>query len=175
MKITLAPLLPGHLDYVMTWINDPEVTQYFAGMQKEISRADEAVFLHKLIASPNDKAFSVFLDDVGGVEYVGQVSINQIHWPSGEGRLFLVVRKEFQGRGLAHEIIREIQKLAFGEFKLHRLYLIVRPENAKGIQLYHRCGFRQEGYLYHKYRIGQQWIDMIQLAIIRPWWETWWH
>lgn len=169
--IKLIPLSVRHINYIMGWINDPEVTQYFAGMQKMITRDEELSFVRKLIRSKNDKAYSVFDNE----EYVGQVAINQIHWLSGEGRLFLVVVKKHQNEGYGHQIIEAIQEIAFQNLKLHRLYLIVRPDNERGLQLYHRCGFRQEGRLFEKYKIGERWTDMIQMVILEGWWRTWHH
>ncbi|OGE77564.1 hypothetical protein A3J19_01670 [Candidatus Daviesbacteria bacterium RIFCSPLOWO2_02_FULL_41_8] len=165
MHIKIVPLNVDHIDYIMEWVNDSEITQYFASMRKKVTREEELEFIKKIIASQNDIVYSVFDSDSG--DYIGQVSINQIHWLSGEGRLFMVVVKKHQGKGYGHEILKAIQDAAFINLQLHRLYLIVRPENVRGIQLYHRCGFRQEGYLYDKYKIEDQWIDMIQMAIIR--------
>lgn len=172
MNIKLVPLSIDHVGHIMEWVNDPEITQYFANMRKKVSREEELEFIRKILASQNDIIYSVFDSENGS--YIGQASINQIHWPSGEGRLFMVVVKKHQGKGYGHVLLRAIQDAAFRELELHRLYLIVRPENEKALQLYHRCGFRQEGYLYDKYKIEGQWINMIQMAIIRPWWEIWW-
>jgi len=168
--IRLVKLSMAHLKHVMRWVNDPQVTQYFAGLQKAITEEQERGFLEKLIASPTDKVFSVF----DGRKYIGQVSVNQIHWPSGEGRLFLVITRKHQGKGYAKDIVHAIQDKAFGELGLHRIYLIVREDKRRSVQLYHKCGFRQEGVLYDKYKIGGAWINMLQMAIIEPWWKTWW-
>lgn len=169
-KITLAPLSKDHIDHVMDWVNDPEVNQFFASMKKQHTREEELAYIESLINSKTDRVYSVFDRD----EYIGQVSINQIHWQSGEGRLFLVINKKHQGRGYARRILKEIEDIAFIYLGLHRLYLIVRPENEKGLQIYHGCGFRQEGYLHEKYFLDGKWMDMIQMAVIKPWWQTWW-
>ena len=95
MPLHLEPLSTDHVSHVMTWVNDREVMQYFATRQTEISAAEEHAYIEHLVASPNDRAYSVFDDEV----YVGQVSLNQIYWPAKNARLFVVIRKNLQGRG----------------------------------------------------------------------------
>jgi hypothetical protein len=73
--VRLEPLAPEHLPLVMTWVNDREVMQYFANRQTHISEEEEAGYLRTLLASPNDRAFSIF----AGEEYVGQCSLNAIY------------------------------------------------------------------------------------------------
>lgn len=171
MNIQLIPLGTNHIDYVMSWINDPEIVFYFSSMKKVFSREEELEFIKNMIDSKNDEVFSVF--DEGN--YIGQVSINKIdRTQSKQGRLFLAVKKEYQGKGYAHEIIKRIQGIAFEEMGLNRLYLIVRPLNYKGLQLYHRCGFRQEGVLRELYQLNGEFIDMVLMAIIKRDWKTWW-
>ena len=42
MDLRLEPLSLQHLDGIMTWVNDPEVTFYFARLGQEITREEEA-------------------------------------------------------------------------------------------------------------------------------------
>ncbi len=76
-NLRLEPLAVEHLPHVMTWVNDREVMQYFANRQTHIGEEEEARYLKTLLASSNDRAFSVF----DGDHYVGQCSVNAIYWP----------------------------------------------------------------------------------------------
>src|SRR5688572_15296507 len=100
--LRLETLSVSHLPHVMTWVNDREVMQYFATRQQDISEAQEAAYLAQLVASANDRAYSMFDGDT----YVGQCSINQIYWPARNGRVFLVVRREQQGKGYGTQALR---------------------------------------------------------------------
>src|SRR5437763_14085753 len=88
--LRLVPLAIEHLPHVMTWGNDREVMQYFANRQTHISEEEEAGYLRTLLASSNDRAYSIF----DGDRYVGQCSLNAIYWPARNGRLFIVIRRE---------------------------------------------------------------------------------
>src|SRR4051812_30911863 len=106
----------------MAWVNDREVMQYFAMRQTQISEDEERRYLESILASKNDRLFSVFDGDA----YVGQCSINQIYWPAKSGRVFLVVQKSMQHGGRGAKMLELLIERAFTELDLHKLWLIVR-------------------------------------------------
>lgn len=162
--VRLVPLALDHLPHVMTWVNDREVTQYFALRQERISEEEEERYLESLIASKTDRAFSIFM----GGEYVGQCSVNQIYWPARNGRIFLVVRKAMQGQGLGSAALSALVERAFGdEMDLHKLWLIVRRDNRSAQAMYLRAGFEFEGMLRDEYCVQGKFFDMVRMAIVR--------
>jgi RimJ/RimL family protein N-acetyltransferase len=168
--VRLDPLAVDHLSHVMTWVNDRDVMQYFAQRQERISEDDERRYLESLIASKTDRAFSIFTSDGG--EYVGQCSVNQIYWPARNGRVFLVVRKAMQGKGLGSAALAALVARAFGEdMNLHKLWLIVRRDNRSAQAMYLRAGFEFEGMLRDEYCVptkeGPRFFDMVRMAILR--------
>lgn len=162
--VRLDPLTLDHLPHVMTWVNDRDVMQYFAQRQERISEEEERRYLESLIASKTDRAFSIFM----GEEYVGQCSVNQIYWPARNGRVFLVVRKAMQGKGLGSAALRALVERAFGdEMNLHKLWLIVRRDNRSAQAMYLRAGFEFEGMLRDEYCVQGKFFDMVRMAILR--------
>lgn len=161
--VRLDPLSVSHLPHVMTWVNDREVMQYFAQRQERISEEEERRYLESLTRSKTDRAFSIFM----GEEYVGQCSVNQIYWPARNGRVFLVVRKEMQGKGLGSDALRALIERAFGEMDLHKLWLIVRRDNRSAQAMYLRAGFEFEGMLRDEYCVQGKFFDMVRMAILR--------
>ena len=123
--LRLVPLAVEHLPHVMTWVNDREVMQYFANRQTHISEEEEGRYLRTLLASSNDRAFSVF----AGEQYVGQYSVNAIYWPARNGRLFVVIRREAQGHGYGPAAVRALLDIAWRQLDLHKVWLIVRRDN----------------------------------------------
>jgi RimJ/RimL family protein N-acetyltransferase len=166
--VRLDPLALDHLPHVMTWVNDRDVMQYFAQRQERISEEEEKRYLESLVGSKTDRAFSIF----AGGEYVGQCSVNQIYWPARNGRVFLVVRKAMQGKGLGSQALRALIERAFGEeMSLHKLWLIVRRDNRSAQAMYLRAGFEFEGMLRDEYCVptkeGAKFFDMVRMAILR--------
>lgn len=152
----------------MTWVNDREVMQYFAMRQERIDEEEEDRYLQTLLASSTDRAFSIFdgpRDDIDG--YVGQCSINQIYWPARNGRVFLVVRQNEQGRGIGAAALSLLIARAFGELDLHKLWLIVRRDNRRAQAMYLRAGFEFEGTLRDEYCVAGRYFDMVRMGILR--------
>lgn len=164
MTIRLVPLSLDHLPHVMTWVNDREVMQYFANRQTKIDEAEERRYLESLIASKNDRAWSVFDDET----YVGQCSVNQIYWPARNGRLFVVVRREMQGRGHGPAAVRELLRKVWEELDLHKVWLIVRRDNRAAQAMYLKLGFDFEGLLRDEYRVNGTFFDMVRMGALRP-------
>ena len=164
MPLHLEPLSTDHVSHVMTWVNDREVMQYFATRQTEISEAEEHAYIEHLVASPNDRAYSVFDDEV----YVGQVSLNQIYWPAKNARLFVVIRKNLQGRGYGTSAVAKALEVAFGELGLRKVWLIVRKDNRHAQAMYLRLGFDFEGVRRDEYAVGGVYYDMVRMAKLAP-------
>lgn len=168
-RLRLVPLVPEHLPYVMTWVNDREVMQYFALRQERISEDEERGYLEKLVSSTTDRAFSIFEgDEENEASYVGQCSVNQIYWPARNGRVFLVVRKEKQRGGRGAAALAALVERAFGELDLHKLWLIVRRDNRRAQAMYLRAGFEFEGTLRDEYCVAGRFFDMVRMGIVRP-------
>ena len=175
MNIYLKPLSVDDAGDALTWVNDPEVTQYFANLQKKISLAEEQEYILRLNQSKNDKAWSIFDKDCQLFnaeepkswrdEYIGQCSINQIYWPAKNGRIFLALKKEFQGKGFGKKVIRSLIEKA-KELNLHKLWLIVRADNKKSQALYLNEGFDFEGVLKDEYCVDGNYFDMVRMGII---------
>jgi diamine N-acetyltransferase len=163
-EVRLKPLLVEHLPLVMTWVNDHEVMQYFANRQTNISEEEEAGYLRTLLASRNDRAFSIFADE----QYIGQCSINAIYWPASNGRLFIVIRREAQGHGYGPAAVRALLDIAWNQLELHKVWLIVRRDNRDAQAMYLKLGFEFEGVLRDEYCVNHRYFDMVRMAILRP-------
>ena len=147
----------------MAWVNDHEVMQYFATRQEDITEEEERRYLASILASKNDRLFSVF----DGEHYVGQCSINQIYWPARNGRVFLVVQKAMQHGGRGAAMLQALIERAFGELDLHKLWLIVRRDNLRAQAMYLRAGFEFEGVLRDEYCVNGRFYDMVRMGIVR--------
>jgi len=160
-NIKLVPTRMSDIGNIMSWVNDPEVTAYFA-WNKQITLEEERAVLTDLLASKNDYLFTIMING----KYAGQCSINKIYWPAKNGRIFMVLKKEFQGKRHAKQILELLKEKAFDELNLHKLWLIVREDNFKGLHIYSRCGFKLEGYLHDEYFVNGNYLDMLRMAIL---------
>jgi len=162
--VSLRPTTLADLPLIMTWVNDLSVMQSFAGHQKCFTEDEEEKYLSKLLLSPTDKVYSIFENE----DYVGQCSISQISWSARNGRLFVVVCKNAQGRGCGTEAIKALLKNAWEELNLHKVWLIVRKNNVHSQVMYLKLGFEFEGVLRDEYCVNGKYYDMVRMGIVRP-------
>ena len=162
--VRLEPLSIDHLPLVMTWVNDREVMQYFANRQQQISEAEERVFLERLLASPTDRAWSIYAGDT----YAGQCSLNQVYRPARNARAFMALRRDMQGQGIGQAALELLLGKAWDELDLHKVWLIVRRDNRRGQALYLRHGFEFEGVLRDEYCVSGTFYDMVRMGALRP-------
>lgn len=166
MDLYLSAISVDDAANALSWVNDPEVTQYFANLQKKTSLEDEKKYIEKLINSDHDEAWSIFTNPiVGDEQYIGQCSINQIYWPARNGRIFLAIKREYQSQGLGKKVIQGLIEKA-KELNLHKLWLIVRADNRKSQALYLKEGFDFEGLLKDEYCVDGFYYDMVRMSMI---------
>lgn len=160
--VTLRVLTTADIDHVMTWVNDHEVMAYFANRQTHITREEELRYLDELVASQNDRVYSIFAGDA----YVGQCSVNQIYWPAKNGRLFVAIRRDAQGHSYGPAAIEQLLAIAWSGLGLHKVWLIVRRENRAAQAMYLKLGFDFEGVLVDEYNVNGHYFDMVRMSIV---------
>jgi RimJ/RimL family protein N-acetyltransferase len=78
--------------------------------------------------------------------------------------------KNYWGRGYGRDAIRTLIEYGFRHHNLHRICLTVNSTNPRAIGAYRRCGFVEEGRLRaHMWNNGQ-YIDLVQMGILRDEW-----
>ena len=162
-EIRLVPLSLDHLDGIMSWVNDPEVTFYFARLGREISRAEEEAIVRRLIDSETDIIYSIFEED----EYVGQIGLSQIYWPAKNARMGAMLCRKAWGRGIVKRAAQALLARAFQQHGLHKVWLIVRADNEKGRHIWSSLGFTQEGMLRDEYFVHDQFYDMVRFGLLK--------
>ena len=72
--------------------------------------------------------------------YVGNIYLTDINGESAEYHIF-IGEKNYWGKGVAEEASRQILKYGFCERGLKYVYLHVRKDNVRAVQLYNKLGF----------------------------------
>lgn len=80
--------------------------------------------------------------------------------------------KSYWGRGYGTDAVRVLLDYAFRHHNLHRVYLSVNSTNPRAIGAYRRCGFVEEGRLRAHMWSNGQYIDLVQMGILREEWAA---
>lgn len=162
--VRLRPLQMSDLDHVMTWVNDPDIVGNFSTFSHPISREEEARYLEKLLGSENDKVFAI--ESLEG-QYIGNIGIHQIHWPSRLGRLAIIIgNRGHWGKGYAQSALRQVIAWGFNQANLHKIWLIYFETNEKARHIYTKMGFVQEGVLRDEYFHYGRYHNMIRMSLL---------
>lgn len=79
----------------------------------------------------------------------------------------LIGEPEFWGKGFGFSALRLMLQYGFEELKLNKICLLVSVKNVPAIRLYERCGFYIEGILRKHYYIGNEYIDVYSMSLLR--------
>lgn len=163
--VSLRKTTLNDLDHIMEWVNDPIVLEKFANFQT-VTREAEAQFLQQLLKSKSDFTYTILSDG----KYAGQVSINKVYWAAKNGRLAIAIHPDFRGQGIATTAIQLMIDKGFQEIGLHKLWMMLKTDNIKGLKLYYSLGFTKEATLIDEYvdPVTNQYIDMIRLFKVNP-------
>lgn len=164
-EIIIRPLKLSDINFVMTWVNDPEVVKHFQHFREKFTEKEEISFLKKILKSENDFVFSVFLKKSG--EYIGQGAVNQISWENKLGRLSLMIKKKHWGKGYAQRTIALLLSFAFNKLKLNKIWLMAYATNKKAVHIYEKLGFKKEGFLREEYFWRGKHHDIVRMGILK--------
>lgn len=160
----LRPLEMQDLDHLMEWVNDVDVVKNFANFQTPLSREREQRWLEDILVSERDKVFAV---ETPTGEYLGNIGLHQIHWPTRSARTALILgNKEHWGEGYAQGAMAELLNIAFEQYHLHKVWLVVWEENVKGRHIYEKLGFREEGVLRDEYFHQGRYHNMVRMSML---------
>jgi diamine N-acetyltransferase len=155
MSVELRPTGKGDLDFVVALEAGPEAAPFVEAWPAGRHRAG--------LRDP-DIAHLLLVDDgepVGFVILAGLLDPNQCV----ELRRIVAARP---GQGLGREALTLILDHAFGELDAHRVWLDVRPDNARARHLYAALGFEREGILRDALHTADGYASLILMAKLAP-------
>ncbi len=162
LEAALAPLL---LEAATTSCS-PAFTQFAPWCHPAYSLADSERFI---VQSESDwqeaTAFQFALLDAATGEFCGGLGLNQPNRAHGFYNLGYWVRASRQRQGLA---TRQLAQAAFADLPaLHRLELLIMPDNVASQRTARAVGARYEGLLRQRLRVGAASHDALLFSLIR--------
>ena len=150
-SVTLHPLrLRDVTPSYVRWMNDPDVVRYLMAGRSRHTRASVRAF----VRGCRDETFAIRYRG----RHVGNVMLRTLDPVSRVGEVgILLGDRSTWGRGVASAAVQQLTALAFGAWKLEKLW--AGTCNPAAARLFHRNGWSREGYQRRHVYLSGQWCD----------------
>ncbi len=144
-KVRLRPIERDDLPRFVEWFGDPEVRRHLL-IYLPFSLAQEERWFENLLERLERRESVVLAIETADGVHIGNVGLNNIDWKNRNAELGIAIgEKPYWNQGYGSDAIRTLLGLAFREMNLHRVFLRVDADNARGIRCYEKAGFQREG------------------------------
>jgi RimJ/RimL family protein N-acetyltransferase len=167
-RVRLRPITEADLPDYVTWLSDPEVTEFTAMDGPATLEGEREWFQH--ITAPDSKTRNWAIEVDG--RHIGNCAL--MPHESGEmaGFGIIIGDKTQWSKGYGTAALREVLRIGFEEMGLQRIHLTALGGNARGIRCYEKCGFRHEGVRRRHHLKRGSWCDVVCMGILREEWEA---
>ena len=125
-------------DYLVM-VNDYEnVNRYIGGKNKSYSLEQEIAWVRKQL---EEKAAVFSMIEKSSKAFIGNIELMNLS--DTEGELGIAITAKMQNKGYGSEALRALIGYGMNHMGLKRIVLRVRPDNARAIRVYGKCGFRE--------------------------------
>jgi len=97
---------------------------------------------------------------------IGSIRVSDKKRFSHHCEIGISVLKEFWGLGIGKHIMSTIINYARCDSPLEMLYLYVRADNTRAIELYKNLGFAQTGYYTNHIKLNGEYFDEISMGLV---------
>ena len=144
-NVRLRPIERDDLPRFVEWFGDPGVRRHLTIYLPFSLSQEERWFENLMGRLERQKDVLLAIETADGV-HIGSLGLHDINWKDRCAELGIVIGdKAYWGQGYGADAIQALLGVAFGEMNLHRVFLRVDADNARGIRCYEKCGFQREG------------------------------
>lgn len=159
-RVTLVPFGPDRItERYVAWLNDPEVNAYSRRKGAHTTAADAGRYLSSL---RDDEHVLAIL--VGG-EHVGNVKYGPVDWQNACADISILVgERAIWGQGIGAEAVYLVSRHLLTDIGLNRVH--ADSFNPAFLRLVDRLGWRIEGVLRERVRLGDLFFDDTMVSLL---------
>jgi RimJ/RimL family protein N-acetyltransferase len=171
-RLELRPLVETDVPALFAIYSNPEAMRYWSrGPMTDIKEAADLLDeIDRLCGAGTLYEWGIARREDDRV--IGTCTLHRIERDHRRAEIGYILHRDFWGRGLAHEALVALVGHAFGAMALHRLEADIDPRNAASIRLVERLGFKLEGHLRERYRVGGEVQDSLIYGLLAPEWRS---
>jgi RimJ/RimL family protein N-acetyltransferase len=146
-RVRLRPIEREDLPRFVAWFRDPEVRRHLSVYLPFSLAQEERWFEAHLHKAEEGSSVLMAIDTAEGV-HIGNIGLESINWKDRAAELGIVIgEKQVWDQGYGTDALRTMLGVGFRQMNLHRIFLRVDADNARGIRCYQKAGLRHEGAL----------------------------
>lgn len=145
---------------------------HFGGFRMPFAREAQERWYSSMVAGMGDTVYQFSICRLGDRRPIGGIGLRDIDRVNGsaEASIFIASRDDW-GKGYGTDAMDALLDYAFGEMRLHRVYLHVFDYNPRAVRSYEKSGFVTEVRLRkNRFHRGAH-HDEFLMAILRADWE----
>ncbi len=167
--VSLRELRREDAPLMLEWMHDSDTTK---GLKKDLSSCtlEDAETFCESMRIPDEIKTGMgihFAITDENDEYLGTISLKNIDLVNSNAEYAIILRKNYQGHGIASRATHLILEYAFDKLNLHRVYLSVLADNDNAVKLYEKCGFKYEGEFRGHIRLRDKYINWKWYGVLR--------
>jgi RimJ/RimL family protein N-acetyltransferase len=164
-RVHIRALEKEDLDLLVEWRNDPQIAKGFFNTFP-LTHAGQARWFDQYLECGNELLF--IIEDEQRTP-IGTIGFSQIDFKNQRAELgrLLIGSQSHTGKGYAKHAVLWAEDFGFDELNLNRIFLRVLADNVRAVELYKRCGFRQEGLLRMDHFSQGRWHDVLIMGVLR--------
>jgi RimJ/RimL family protein N-acetyltransferase len=173
-RLVLRPFQRGDVAAVARYHTLPSVQRYVVRPTRypeEVASAVDIMCGHTALQRPGDTISAALVRQVEG-DLIGQVSLLWSDATAGQGEVRFVINPLHAGNGYLSEALSSVFDVAFGHFRIHRLFVKCEGRNHHTAKLMQKLGMRLEAH-YREHALFQgEWDEELHFAILDREWQA---
>ncbi|MEZ4668643.1 MAG: GNAT family protein [Anaerolineae bacterium] len=171
-RVTLRGMTRDDMERLWQFNNDVEVELAGGGdppMPQSLPRLQAEYDQNVGSGGRDGAAFAIEADGL----FIGQCALFNFDEVAHTAELGITIGdKAYWGKGYGREAITLLLDYAFRLRNLRKVWLKVNGNNERGIGAYRACGFVEEGRLRAQVWSNGQYIDLVQMGVLREEWQA---
>jgi RimJ/RimL family protein N-acetyltransferase len=170
-RVRLRQIVDSDVAALLDVFGDPAVARYLGiplltGLEDARRMAAEVV-----AGARSGELLQWALTEDGDDRLIGTCTLARISWGAERAEVGFAIGSAHWGRRLASRAVPLVVGYAFETLDFHRLEADVDPRNEASLRLLERIGFRREGHLRERHKVGDERQDSVILGLLAPEWR----
>jgi len=162
-NIFLQPLAISDLDFMLSLVNDQEITFWEAKNEFPISKSEQEKWFKENL----NKGYRYIIYDNKTNKKVGYFSFKITNQTSRTGKIALKFIKEARGKNYGTDTLKLMMSYLFNKMNMHRLFTSIVAYNKGSLKLFENCGWIVEGSERQSIFMNKKYHDNFMVSILK--------